>query len=284
MRFRIVAIFLVMAVVFSLKCVEAGIKKEMPDLVSEELLKCTSADDSDDSARRELFESYMDPLDEDNPVAVNVINSLREILFLAKPASLDNSSMLVISTLEAIDGSKFIPVVPMLSGDEEIGPEWEIEIKGPTFVQDPPMLIVKDEEMLSYWKRISMLHEGSHILSFVTKAFESIENPLDRRAIDEYCAYTLIFEILDKKGGEEYKKILSEKAALIKEKFLKDKAYLAIDFSEAERLNNAFAEAPQILWIHSTFMAMEQLNANNDKEGKQAKINYMFALFENQFE
>lgn len=294
MRFRIMAIFLAVVFVFSFRCTEAGIKKEAPDFVFEEFLKCNDTGDSEeDRARKKLFESYLDPLDENNPAAVNIINSLRKILFLAKPVGFSEVGMRVIETLEAFEDSKFIPVVPMLNGDEKIGPEWEIEIKGPTFMQDPPMLIVKEEKISSFWKKLSMLHEGSHVFSFAVKAFESIEDPLDKKVVDEYCAYTLIFEILDKKGGEEYKKILFEKAILIREQFLKDKSYLPPDFSEAGRLNGAFAEPPlspdeihlrwQVLWIHSTFVAMEQLNVDS-KEKERAKMKYIFILFENQFE
>ncbi len=263
---------------------------ETKKVIAGEILSDTKAENSKEAERKKILENYLGDINFTNLIAINIANCLRQVLFLGEPVSSPEPGVLGVRVLEAAGGTKSIAVVPILPGDEDVSAEWELEImSGPSFKAEFPLLILGGAKISHFWNGLMMLREGSRVVAFATGAFEAINDPFDREVADEYCAYAILFEVLDQEGGEKYKKILLEKAELIRKRFLKDKSYLSIDFSDEHSLNDAFDEAPvtegeihlrwQILWIHATFVAME--NMNNFKNEKRAKIEYMETLLKN---
>lgn len=247
-------------------------------------------DSSHYQERKKIFEDCVNSIDKDDSAAINIARIFREFFYIAEPINSVDGDTLGVRVLEGAGGLKTIAAVPILPGDEEAGVEWEFEImshRGVSFIPDFPMLVIIDNGISDFWKGLVMVRKGSHIASFISGAFESITDPLENRVVNEYCAYSLVFGILNKKGGKKYKEILSEKVDLIKAQFLKDGTYLSLDLTEADKLNNAFAEAPmsedeiflrwENLWLHSTFVAIEELN-KEDRDKKRAKINYLVSI------
>lgn len=242
--------------------------------------------------RKQIFDKWIGSMGSDNIAIANIAEILRNVLYMAEPVSSPEGCDLGIMVLEDTGENKFIPVVAVLPGDEDIGPDWEFKIGsfwGLLFIPDYPLVIIRDDKVSDFWREIIMIYQGSHIASYLLGSSDYTEDPASQIVVGEYCAYKLIVDVLDQKGGQKYQEILNEKVSFIKNQFRESGNYLSPDFSDEEKLNNAFTEAPlspgeihvrwKILWMHSTFKAIESLNANLDKKSREKiKIDYLFSL------
>lgn len=247
--------------------------------------------ESKEDKRRKVVEDSINDISHNNPAAIKIAQGLRCTLYLAEPVSSPDKDFLGIRVLEEAGGCKSIAVVPILPGDEEVGPDWESEIllaQGSVFHSEFPLLILGGEKISHFWNGLVMLRQGSRVLSFVSGVFDSIKDPLRKEAVNEYSAYTLIFEVLIEEGGEKYKKIIRHKADIVKAKFVKEgkKSYSLLDLEYVRELDEAFG-APlsdseefirwQVLCLHAIFMAIDELN--NDRETREkAKIDYLQSI------
>ncbi|HBI16861.1 MAG: hypothetical protein UR60_C0015G0020 [Candidatus Moranbacteria bacterium GW2011_GWF2_34_56] len=243
--------------------------------------------------RKQILDKWIGSMDSDNAAVANIAEILRNVLYVAEPAPSHKDFDLGIRVLEEVGENKFIPVVVVLAGDEDIGLAWEEKIRsfwGLLFVADYPLAIIRDDKVSDFWRGIIMLYQGSHVASYLLGSFDSVEDSVSRIVVGEYCAYKLISDVLDQKGGQKYQKILDEKVSLIQSQFQENGIYLLPDFSEEERLNDVFAEAPlsteeihvrwKIFWIHAVFKSIESSDIDADKRSQEkTKINYLFALF-----
>lgn len=243
--------------------------------------------------RKQILDKWIGSMDSDNVAVANIAEILRNVLYVAEPAPSRKDSDLAIRVLEKPGENKFIPVVVVLVGDENIGLAWEEKIRsfwGLLFIPDCPLVIIRDDKVSDFWRGIIMLYQGSHVASYLLGSFDSIEDSVSRIVVGEYCAYKLISDVLDQKGGQKYQEILDEKVSLIQSQFQENGIYLLPDFSEENRLNDAFVETPlspeeihvrwKMFWIHAVFKAIESSDRDVDKRKQEkVKINYLFTLF-----
>lgn len=258
---------------------------------------CTTVPNDDNISlshekRKQILDKWIGSMDSDNTAVANIAEILRNVLYVAEPAPSRKDFDLGIRVLEEAGENKFIPAVVVLPGDENVGLSWEEKIRsfwGSLFIPDYPLIIIRDDKVSDFWRGIIMLYQGSHVASYFLGSFDSIEDSVSRIVVGEYCAYKLISDVLDQKGGQKYQKILDEKVSLIQSQFQENGIYLLPDFSGEERLNDAFVEAPlspeeihvrwKIFWIHAVFKAIESLDKDDDKRSQEkTKINYIFAL------
>lgn len=297
MKFRIIAIFALVFFSLSLRGVRASVVSGSADLVFAEFLQCADNSQYDsgskDNERRKILTEWFEKMNFDDSEARDIVNELKASLYLVKPAPFHGEGGIVFETMEKVSGFKVMPVAVILKGDEEAGPTWKktiTEFPGPTFDLYPPLLVLKDGKFSDFWKKITFLYQGRKVMSYVWQEFELPKDSLKYVVTTDFYSYSLVFKVLAQEGGNNYQKLLSEKAELIKQRFLKNKTYLPPDYSEAEKLSNIFDEKPfspeeirlrwKFFWVHSTFLAMEQLGSNNE-HGEYLKILYLEALHRN---
>lgn len=244
--------------------------------------------ESKEDQRRKIVEDSINDISRNNPSAAKIAQALRCTLYLAEPVSYPEKDFLTIRALEKVGDCKSIAVYPVLPGDEEVGPDWEFEImstQGPVFHPEFPLLILGSEKISHFWNGLAMLRQGSRVLSFTGGVFDSIKDPVSKEAVNEYCAYTLVFEVLIKEGGERYKKIIRDKASIIKAKFVNEGKgkYSLLDSEDVRDLDEIFGvplsdSEEHIRWqtfcLHAIFMAIDELNKDR-KTREEAKIDYL---------
>lgn len=222
-----------------------------------------------------------------NLKALEVARFLAEGLFIVKPIS--GGIGLIRGT-----GGGVVAVLPIIPGDEEnLG--WEEKLQKnftSFFVGDPkaPTIVIKNEmQMSELWRGLILIHEGNHALNFTSRIFSDIEEPAERRVIDEYFTYSLEFELLGAIGGEEYKKVLAEEAQKIKESFQRDRGVTEPNYAEAWRLDQAFEDKPlssyerrfrwTTLFIHAIFTAMDDTYGAGSDKAEEEKLNALYSLY-----
>lgn len=239
--------------------------------------------------RKQIIDKWIGAMDNDNIVIAKIAEILRRSIYMVEPAPSPRGYDLGIRVLEEADVNN-IPVVAILPGDEDVGLDWESKIRsfwGALFIPDYPMVIIRNDEISNFWRGIIMVYQGVHVTSYILSSFDDIENPITRMAVGEFCAYNLIFDVLNRKGGDKYQEILKEKTLFIKSQFGEKGVYLPPDFLEEDRLNDVFGEAPfsseevhvrwKIFWIHSVFKAIEELNEDKKIQDGE-KIEYLIML------
>lgn len=250
---------------------------------------CASVKNNDLALRRAFLDNSINAIDEINPdiAGVNDISKkLRQILYIGKIEELNTEAgYFGAELLEASKDPQFekkfvdskctnnyegpysVMALIILAKDEiKIGSVFGSEMEagaGSLFIPgyNPPMLVIEEGKFSRFWTGIAMLYPGYYVISFL----KCPSNYLEKNAV-----FGWVFDILEKRGGKNYNRVLHEKTALMKEQLLKNGKSLKIDYADAYELDNAFEEPPFsegerklrwiTLWSHSIFLAEQAVN------------------------
>jgi hypothetical protein len=219
-----------------------------------------------------------------------IIGFLKDGLYLGGPYPREE---LAAKVLEGPKRGSRVMVVPLVEGDQHVSGAWREAWNNnfaSYFIPNPktPMIVLKDNiKMTKTWKSFVLIHEGSHALAFVAGAFDRIADPVMRRAVDEYYAYSNEFIVLDAVGGPAYRKLLAEEAGKIKSLYRKEAKVRIPDYKQARKLDSIFGK-PQsemerkirwsTIWIRAVFKAMDDIYGPDGK-AQQAKIDFLRSAY-----
>lgn len=198
------------------------------------------------------------------------------ISFIEKNSALSEPTPQGARLLESGNGPLWFSFVPIVVGDDSMGPMWE-KYYSPmgsggvaNFQPDARGLVIKSHiKMTPFWRGIILLHEGRHAREFITRQYDWKDTQMfcgeERDTHDFQNRVTL------KLGGKRYHDLVLSLAMDIEGK-LKTKGYkpgqaVVHRSSHIPELEEIFTPAQSTLekdyressvWIHANFLLLEQ--------------------------
>jgi hypothetical protein len=221
-----------------------------------------------------------------------ILRHLKENLYVAVPVS---SDALSIKILEQPKGKVFLGAVPLVEGDQHLSAAWKEAWEGEfvaLFIPSPeaPVIILKNNiKMTEMWRSLELMHEGTHALAFTTEIFDDIDDPIMRRAVSEYYAYSYECALLKRIGGQKYRNLLAQEAQRIGKEYRETGKINSMDRSHAKKLNSIHGKSLSkmeeeirltVFWIHSYFAVMEQVFKTKE-EREFIKIDFLRGILAN---
>jgi hypothetical protein len=230
-----------------------------------------------------------------NENAMAIMKFLHESNFIGKP--IYNKKGIAVKFIE-VGGEKYyyLCVVPLLKKDRNASKEWKEaydENLAAFHFPDPkqPLLVLKESSQLSgTWQGLILIHEGSHALAFAAHVFDEIEDPLKRKTMDEFYAYSLEAELAEKIGGQEYSKLIQEEVKRLEQDYRKSKKIPVPDYPRySSRLDKIFGKSyskletgvrGSILWITAVFHVIDKSYKSPDEQ-QQRKADFLWSAYKN---
>lgn len=230
-----------------------------------------------------------------NENAAAIMKFLHEVAYIGEPVYDKNGR--AVNIIE-VGGEKdyYLCIVALLKKDRNVSKEWKEVYDGNLaafHVPDPeqPQLVLKESSQLSKtWQGLILIHEGSHALALAANVFGEIDDPLMRRSIDEFYAYSVETELAEKIGGVEYSKLIQEEIGRLEAGYTKGKQISIPDYPRyTSRLDKIFGKSNSkleigvrgsILWITAVFRVIEKNYASSDEQRKH-KVDFLWSAYKN---
>lgn len=230
-----------------------------------------------------------------NENALAIMKFLHESAFIGQP--IYNKNGRAVKIVE-VGGKKdyYLCIVPLIKKDRNVSNEWKEAYDSNLaafHVPDPkqPQMVLKESSQLSRtWQGLVLIHEGSHALAFAANVFSDIEDPIERRTLDELFAYSLETELAEKLGGPEYSKLVQEEVKRLEQGYKKSKEIHLPDYLRySARLDKIFGKScskletgvrGSILWITAVFRVIEKSYASPDEQ-QQRKADFLWSAYKN---